>query len=83
MDVHDAKKEKIDDQDAWTKITNHKRVVIAKGKKVLEYTPSEEKKQEILKEAMGRSGNLRAPSLSVDGTLLVGFNETMYERFKK
>lgn len=81
--MHDAKKEKMDEGDAWKRIKEHKQVVIAKGKKMLEFIPTEDNKQEILKQAMGRSGNLRAPSLSVDETLLIGFNEIIYERFHK
>lgn len=82
-DVHDAKKEKIDEGEAWGKIKTHKRVLIAQGKNVVEFTPTEANKQEILKQAMGRSGNLRAPSLSAQGTLYIGFNETMYHTFKE
>ena len=81
-DVHDAKKEKIDEADAWRMIKRHGRVLIAKGKNVVEYTPTEENRQEVLKQAMGRSGNLRAPSLTVEDTLYIGFNESMYNRFK-
>ena len=78
-DVHDAKKEKIGPDQAWDMIMKHKTIRIAKGKKTLEYVPADENREEILKQAMGRSGNLRAPTLSLGGTLMIGFNEGMYQ----
>ena len=79
LEVIDAKKEKIGDNDAWDIISKHQRVLIAKGRKTLEYEPADENREEILKQAMGRSGNLRAPTLSFGGTLMIGFNEDMYQ----
>ena len=32
-----------------------------------------------MQEVLGRSGNLRAPTLQVDKTYYVGYNETMYK----
>lgn len=75
----DAKKEKIDTDMAWQMITQYDRVKIGKGKKVLDYAPDERVKEEILKAAMGRSGNLRAPSIATGKTLLIGYNDQMYE----
>ncbi|HCY86414.1 MAG TPA: hypothetical protein DHV36_14860 [Desulfobacteraceae bacterium] len=76
--VADAKKEKIDADAAWEMITNAKTVVIGKGKKVLEFAPDEENREEILKAAMGRSGNLRAPTIRIGDRLLIGYNDDMY-----
>jgi len=53
-------------------------VIISKGKKKVQYKPADDNKAEILKAAMGRSGNLRAPSIVVDGELIIGFNEDLY-----
>ena len=53
-------------------------VYIAKGKKVLVHEPHPDRKGDILKAAMGRSGNLRAPTLKRGRVVLVGFNETLY-----
>lgn len=55
--------------------------VIAKGKTYIEIVPNEENREIILKENMGWSGNLRAPSVVVDNKLVVGFNEAMYKAF--
>lgn len=59
------------------------KVVIAKGKSLVEWVPTQENKDEILKLAMGRSGNLRAPSVMVGKTLIIGFNDTLYDRYLK
>ena len=53
-------------------------IYIAKGKKILALAPDAANREEILKSAMGRSGNLRAPTLKVGKKVLVGFNDTLY-----
>ena len=53
-------------------------IYIAKGKKILALDPESANREEILKSAMGRSGNLRAPTLKVGKKVLVGFNDTLY-----
>ncbi len=56
------------------------RVVVAKGKKVIEFDmkndpPSEET---LLEAMLGPTGNLRAPAARVGETLIIGFNEGVY-----
>ncbi len=75
----DAKKEKINKDKAWELISGMKQVVIGKGKKLLSFKPDATTKEEILKHSMGRSGNLRAPTLARKDSLYIGFNETIYE----
>ena len=74
----DARKRKINADDAWEIIAGYKKIIIGKGKKSIEYIPGDENKDEILKAAMGRSGNLRAPAIDSGGTLVIGFNEELY-----
>ncbi len=52
---------------------------MVKGKKELRFTPSDENRAEILKAAMGPSGNLRAPTLKIGSQFLVGFNLELYQ----
>ena len=57
------------------------RLHAARGKKVVEVDlkkdpPAEE---EILKLVLGPTGNLRAPTLLVGKTMVVGFNQEMYD----
>jgi hypothetical protein len=54
--------------------------VVAKGKKVQEFVPQDDEQAIILKAAMGPSGNLRAPTLQIRDTFIIGFNEEMYEK---
>ncbi len=75
----DARKDKIAEDKAWALISGKKQVFIGKGKKVLSFKPDELNKAEILKASMGRSGNLRAPSIAKEDKLYIGFNETIYE----
>jgi len=77
----DAKKEKRGPKEALALARRAERVLIAKGKKLLDYdlrkeSPSDD---ELLAGLIGPSGNLRAPTLLVGKTLLVGFHEGAYE----
>lgn len=74
-----AAKEKIDSQAATEILAAHSKVVAAKGKKILTFKLKEAELDDVLKVIIGRSGNLRAPSVTVGKTLVVGFNEEMYE----
>ncbi|MDP6374731.1 MAG: hypothetical protein QF921_00545 [Pseudomonadales bacterium] len=55
-----------------------RRVVIAKGKKVSEFTGPARSSEEAVAAMLGSTGNLRAPAVVVVDTLLVGFNEEVY-----
>lgn len=76
----DARKQKIDADAAWQLIRKHSRVEIGKGKKILSFVPDSDNKDAILGAAMGRSGNLRAPSIVTGDQMIIGFNEEVYER---
>jgi len=80
IDVQDdARKRKIDYDAAWEIIKEFQSVMIGKGQKAVTYKPDDSEKEEILKAAMGRSGNLRAPAIKVNDKLIIGFNELMYK----
>ncbi|WP_321492519.1 ArsC family (seleno)protein [uncultured Desulfobacter sp.] len=77
----DARKEKIDAQKAWDIIRHQNNVHIAKGKnKVLTFMPGALEPEEILKHALGRTGNLRAPTVIRLSSIFIGFNEDIYTR---
>lgn len=78
-----ARKELINDDAAWKLLSSCNAIYIAKGKKVQEYTSDFVLKGEILKDSMGRSGNLRAPTIMVGSTCYIGFNQDMYDSFIK
>jgi len=50
-----------------------------KGKKTNVWNPSTDEKEEILKDVIGPSGNLRAPAWRIGTEFIVGFNPELYE----
>ncbi len=54
-------------------------VVVAKGKKVRTFKPGGKAPKEVVDAMLGPTGNLRAPTLRVGKTVLVGFDEASYE----
>lgn len=68
-------------QEAVVELLNEvDKVVVTSGKKILEYEEVQGN-EEMMKKIMGRSGNLRAPSLRIGSVLYVGYNEELYGRF--
>jgi len=56
---------------------------VAKGSKLIEFSTDDANRFEVLKIAIGRSGTLRAPTIKVGDTWLVGFNKDAYENILK
>ena len=54
-------------------------MVVAKGKKVDEWKPGGKAGKELVDAMLGPTGNLRAPTLRVGKTVLVGYNEEVFE----
>jgi hypothetical protein len=50
-----------------------------KGKKRQEWNPASDDKAIILKDVIGPSGNLRAPTWKIGNDFIVGFNTELYE----
>ena len=53
-------------------------MIVSKGKKVTEFALTSRIQKETVTAMLGPTGNLRAPTLKVGKTLLVGFNEDAY-----
>lgn len=81
LEAVDARKEKIADADAWKVLKSAKEIIVGRGKKFQVFTPSGENKEEILSQCLGRTGNLRAPTLKIGNRYIVGFNEDMYQKY--
>ena len=62
----------------WDLMGSAERIVVAKGRRVETFVPTEDTQESILKVVMGRSGSLRAPTIQSGDVFLVGFNETLY-----
>jgi len=56
------------------------KVYVAKGKKVAEWKPAGKAAADMVAAMLGPTGNLRAPCLRVGKTVIVGFNEDLYEQ---
>ena len=74
----DARKEKINSDQAWEILLTCRLVHIAKGKSILSFEPDNSNKDEILKAAIGRSWTLRAPTVRKRDVLWIGFNDGIY-----
>jgi len=76
----DAKKEVHQKSHALELLAGASRLHVAKGKKVVAVDLKKDSlsEEELLKLVLGPTGNLRAPTLRIGKTLVVGFNEEMY-----
>ena len=79
----DARKNVLKEEEAWQLLQEADTVVVGKGKKSLSFQPTEESREELLKAALGRTGNLRAPTLRIGKQIYVGYNEGMYGEILK
>ncbi len=55
------------------------KIYIGRQKKYQEWVPAADNREEIMAQAMGRSGGLRAPTLKSGKIMIVGFCEDMYK----
>jgi arsenate reductase-like glutaredoxin family protein len=83
IDVRDevnAKKAPIRGEKALDVLEGVSHVYASKGKRVIHFDLTRERapRDELLAALLGPSGNLRAPTLRVGKTLLVGFDEETY-----
>ena len=74
-----ANKEKINSDDAWELMGFASLIRTGKGKKFQTWIPNPENKNEILKDVIGPSGNLRAPTWRIGKEFIVGFNPELYK----
>lgn len=80
-DQVDARKERYDLDAALALLQGMKKLVVAKGKKVTEVDLVKDRPEDeaLGKMLLGPTGNLRAPTMKIGKTVLVGFNADMYE----
>ena len=75
----DARKEKLEAAAVWDLMGCAKQIVVAKGKRLETFVPTEDAQASILKAVMGRSGSLRAPTIQSGDVFFVGYNDMLYE----
>lgn len=78
----DAAKDRKGRAEALTLARSAKRVIVAKGKKVVVFDMTKEPPDDdtLAAHLLGPTGNLRAPTLRKGGTLLVGFSDEAYRQ---
>lgn len=56
-------------------------VIVAKGKKVTSFSMNQDRPDDklLLSHMLGPTGNLRAPTIRKGKTLLIGFNDEVYQ----
>lgn len=69
---------KLGRKDAAALLKSASRLLVAKGKKTLEFEVGKRVTDEAVDAMLGPTGNLRAPTLRVGKTILVGYNDEMY-----
>ncbi len=81
MKKKDARKERIDSEQALDLLKGVDSLLVAKGKKLNRFNLKSERPsdEDLLKQIMGPSGNLRAPSLRLGKVFVVGFHPEAYE----
>ena len=70
---------KLSRKDATALAKAASKVIVAKGKKVSEFKGGAPSK-EAIDAMLGPTGNLRAPTIRRGKTILVGFNEDLFEQ---
>lgn len=68
---------KLQKNDAGKLLETASRLIVSKGKKSVEF-PGGKASSAAIDAMLGPTGNLRAPTLRVGDTLLVGYNEDVY-----
>lgn len=66
---------KLGRDDAAALAQNASKLIVSKGKKVTEFKVGKDVSDEAIDAMLGPTGNLRAPTMIVGKTLVVGFNE--------
>lgn len=77
----DARKVRIDAAAAWELLRGAAKITVARGKKLSRWNPRRDGKEQILREVMGPSGNLRVPAFRVGDEFVVGFHPDFYEQW--
>lgn len=79
----DASKNRRDRAQALALAHSAAKVVVGKGKKAITFDMKKEPPDDevLLAHLLGPTGNLRAPTVKMGDTLLVGFNEETYQQY--
>ena len=56
------------------------KLIALKGKKINEFKAGKDTTKEAITSMLGPTGNMRAPTIKVGKTLIVGFNEEVFSK---
>ncbi len=70
---------KLQAADARALLKSATKLKVAKGKKIREFTVADKVSKDAVEAMLGPTGNLRAPTAQVGKTILVGFNDELYQ----
>ena len=73
-------KNPITEEEAIILLNSFKKIYVARGKRVLEYTSIHDDKEKVIKVAIGRAGNLRSPTVHFEDTIFIGYNINIYKK---
>lgn len=81
----DARKDRLDPPQAMKLAARMDEIYVTRGRKVLHFNMKQKApdKRELAAVLIGPSGNLRAPAMVLDKTLVVGFDEDTYDKVFK
>lgn len=77
-----ASKQRIGSKDALALLEGVRKLIVAKGKKTETFDLADHRPDDriLLEHMLGPTGNLRAPTLRIGATLLIGYNEEAYQQ---
>lgn len=70
---------KLSEADARAIAKESSKVLVAKGKKLDSFDMKSATLEDVVEKMLGPTGNLRAPTMRVGKTTVVGFNEEMFD----
>ncbi len=70
---------KLQAADARALLKSASKLQVAKGKKITEFSVADKVPKAAVEAMLGPTGNLRAPTARVGKTILVGFNDELYQ----
>lgn len=74
---------KLGREDAYALASAASKVIVAKGKKLDSFPVKGVPSDDVVDAMLGPTGNLRAPTMRVGKTVVVGFNEEQYQTLLK
>ncbi len=72
---------KLQADDAREILENSANLIVAKGKKLTKFDVGDSVADDAVAAMLGPTGNMRAPTLRVGSTVIVGFNEEVFTEF--